>query len=171
MTSTRRAITQRAATHVFHRVVISVTHATSHPTANTIRAPTRTTTPIEVSVRGRCNTYSRACRQVDDGATPLTAIAVTGQPRHDTSAPISQPIQTADLLTDRAPTSDHYTRPCLDHRHGQYLDPYLTEGMSHIPTPPPNPQPRSEPRSRHASVSSAGSCRISNQTRANRYMP
>ncbi len=36
----------------------------------------------------------------------------------------------ADLLTNRAATSDHYARPCLDHRHGQYLDRYLTQGVS-----------------------------------------
>lgn len=36
----------------------------------------------------------------------------------------------ADLVTNRAATRDHDARPCLDHRHGQYLDPYLTQGMS-----------------------------------------
>lgn len=35
-----------------------------------------------------------------------------------------------DLVTNRSPTRDRDARPCLDRRHGQYLDQYLTQGMS-----------------------------------------
>ena len=35
-----------------------------------------------------------------------------------------------DLLTNRATTRDRDACPCLDHRHGQYLDSYLTQGLS-----------------------------------------
>lgn len=35
-----------------------------------------------------------------------------------------------DPVTNHAATRYHDTRPCLDHRHGQYLDTYLTKGMS-----------------------------------------
>lgn len=34
-----------------------------------------------------------------------------------------------DLVTNRAATRGHDACPCLDHRHGQYLDSYLTQGI------------------------------------------